>query len=42
MKTAYIVAQLHDYGDDYEDTGFAAEFDLVAEDFTHLADLLGA
>ncbi len=42
MKTAYIVARLHDFGDDYEDRGFAAEFDLVAENFTHLADLMGA
>ena len=37
MKTAYVVARLEDYGDDYEDRGFAQEFDLVAEDFTDLA-----
>lgn len=42
MKTAYVVARLHDYGDAYEDTGFADEFDLVAENFTHLAELMGA
>jgi len=42
MKTAYVVARLHDYGDDYEDTGFAQEFDIVADDFAHLADLMGA
>jgi len=42
MKTAYIVARLHDYGDDYSDTGFANEFDLVAENFSHLADLMDA
>ena len=40
MKTAYIVARLHDYGDDYQDTGFAEEFDLVADNFAHLADLM--
>lgn len=37
MRTAYVVAQLHDYGDDYIDTGFADEFDVVAEDFADLA-----
>ena len=42
MRTAYVVARLHDYGDDYEDRGFASEFDFVAEDFTHLADLMKA
>ena len=40
MRTAYTVARLHDYGDDYEDTGFDREFDLVAPDFAHLADEL--
>ena len=40
MKTAYVVARLHDYGDDYEDTGFASEFDVVADDFNDLADRL--
>lgn len=42
MRTAYVTARLHDFGDDYEDTGFAAEFDLVAADFGGLAVLLGA
>ena len=42
MKTAYVVARLRDYGDDYEDTGFAEEFDIVARDFTDLADRFGA
>lgn len=37
MKTAYVVARLHDFGDDYRDTGFAQEFDVVAEDFADLA-----
>ena len=37
MRTAYVVAQLHDYGDDYVDTGFAREFDIVADDFADLA-----
>ncbi|MEM7221405.1 MAG: HAD family hydrolase [Pseudomonadota bacterium] len=41
MRTAYIVARLHDYGDDYEDTGFAHEFDVVADDFAQLAELMG-
>ncbi len=41
MKTAYVVARLYDYGDSYEDTGFAQEFDLVADNFTHLAELMG-
>lgn len=38
MRTAYTVARLHDYGDDYEDTGFDQEFDVVAGDFAELAD----
>ena len=42
MRTAYVVARLEDHGDDYADTGFASEFDLVAENFSHLADLIGA
>lgn len=40
MRTAYVVARLHDYGDDYVDTGFADEFDIVAADFTDLAHQL--
>jgi 2-haloacid dehalogenase len=41
MKTAYVVARLQDFGDDYEDRGFSNEFDLVADDFDHLARLMG-
>lgn len=40
MRTAYTVARLHDHGDDYQDTGFDREFDVVATDFAELADLL--
>lgn len=40
MKTAYVIARLHDYGDDYEDTGFSSEFDVVADNFDDLADRL--
>ena len=40
MKAAYVVARLLDYGDNYEDTGFAQEFDFVASDFTDLANQL--
>ncbi len=42
MRTAYVVARLHDYGDEYTDTGFADQFDVVADNFTHLADLMNA
>ncbi|MEM7171203.1 MAG: HAD-IA family hydrolase, partial [Pseudomonadota bacterium] len=38
MKTAYVIAHLFDYGDDYKDTGFAQEFDVVAADFSDLAE----
>jgi hypothetical protein len=38
MKAAYVVTRLQDFGDDYEDTGFSSEFDVVADDFTDLAD----
>lgn len=38
---AYIVPRLEDPGDDYTDTGFAAEFDVVAQDFGDLARQLG-
>ena len=41
MKTAYVVAQLEDYGDDYRDTGFSKEFDVVADNFEDLANKLG-
>ncbi len=40
MRTAYTVARLHDYGDEYEDTGFDREFDVVAGDFADLADAI--
>lgn len=36
-RTAYVVAQLEDPGDSYADSGFAAEFDIVARDFAELA-----
>ena len=41
MKTAYVVARLEDYGDDYHDTGFSDEFDLVADNFEDLASKMG-
>ena len=41
-KTAYVVARLHDHGEDYEDKGFAEEFDYVADNFIHLAELMSA
>lgn len=41
MRTAYVVARLEDYGDRYDESGYDEEFDLVAEDFTELADKLG-
>jgi 2-haloacid dehalogenase len=37
FRTAYVRPKLEDPGEDYRDTGFAAEFDLVAEDFGVLA-----
>ena len=36
-RSAYVVPRLEDPGDDYIDTGFAKEFDLVASDFADLA-----
>ena len=36
-RTAYVAPQLGDPGEDYTDTGFAREFDVVAEDFIDLA-----
>jgi 2-haloacid dehalogenase len=39
-KTAYVVARLEDPGDDYTDTGFLDEFDIVARDFAVLAERL--
>ena len=40
MRTAYTVARLHDYGDDYDDTGADLEFDVVTADLAELADEL--
>ncbi len=42
MRTAYVVARLEDYGDCYDEDGYAEEFDLVADDFTDLANQLGS
>ena len=36
-RSAYVVPRLEDPGDDYTDTGFAEEFDIVARDFADLA-----
>lgn len=36
-RSAYILPKLEDPGDDYTDTGFATEFDVVARDFANLA-----
>ena len=41
-RTAYVLPKLQDPGEDYSDTGFDAEFDVVASDFRDLArKLLG-
>ena len=37
FRTAYVRPRLEDPGEDYRDTGFALEFDVVAEDFGDLA-----
>lgn len=42
FRSAYVVPRLEDPGDDYRDTGFAAEFDVVARDFPDLAEKLGS
>jgi hypothetical protein len=34
--SAYVLPRLEDPGEDYTDTGFAEEFDLVAQDFADL------
>ena len=39
-RSAYIIPRLEDPGDDYTDTGFANEFDVVARDFADLAGKL--
>lgn len=36
-RSAYVIPRLEDPGDDYTDTGFATEFDVVAQDFNDLA-----
>ena len=36
-RSAYVMPQLEDPGEDYTDTGFAREFDVVAKDFADLA-----
>lgn len=35
-RSAYVLPRLEDPGDDYTDTGFANEFDVVAQDFAEL------
>jgi 2-haloacid dehalogenase len=40
FRTAYVRPRLEDPGEDYRDTGFAQEFDIVAQDFGELADQL--
>jgi 2-haloacid dehalogenase len=42
FRTTYVLPKLLDPGEDYRDTGFAAEFDVVAEDFGMLASTLVA
>ena len=37
-RSAYVLPRLEDPGDDYTDTGFVKEFNIVAQDF---ADLVG-
>ncbi len=39
-RSAYILPKLEDPGDDYTDTGFASEFDVVAQDLANLAEEL--
>ena len=36
-RSAYVLPRLEDPGEDYTDTGFAKEFDIVARDFADLA-----
>jgi 2-haloacid dehalogenase len=40
-RSAYVMPRLEDPGEDYADTGFAAEFDIVASDFADLTRKLG-
>jgi len=37
FRSAYVLPRLQDPGEDYTDTGFGKEFDLVARDFGDLA-----
>jgi 2-haloacid dehalogenase len=39
-RSAYVVPRLEDPGDDYEDKGFAKEFDVVASNFEELVERL--
>jgi 2-haloacid dehalogenase len=39
-RSAYVLPRLEDPGDDYTDTGFAKEFDIVAQDFANLVKQL--
>jgi 2-haloacid dehalogenase len=39
-RSAYVLPRLEDPGDDYTDTGFAEEFDVVARDFADLVEQL--
>jgi len=36
-RSAYLAPRLEDPGEDYTDTGFASEFDIVVQDFSDLA-----
>jgi 2-haloacid dehalogenase len=38
FKSVYVVPRLQDPGDDYTDSGFASEFDLVVQNFKELAE----
>lgn len=42
FRSTYVLPRLHDPGEDYTDTGFAQEFDIVASDFADLAHKLMA
>ncbi len=36
FRSAYVKPHMFDPGNDYADTGFAEQFDVVAEDFSEL------
>lgn len=40
FRAAYVMPRLQDPGEDYTDSGFEAEFDLVVRDFADLAKRL--